>query len=70
MVKLIATWLAVVAIMLIPRPYVRWAKMGDDHEVVYILHLGLRWLGYGAMMSLSCTDFKDNIHEAMEKIND
>jgi hypothetical protein len=69
MVRLIATWLAVVAIMLIPRPYVRWAKMGDDHEVVYILHLGLRWLGYGFMLSLSCTDFKDNIHNTLENLD-
>jgi hypothetical protein len=69
MIRLIVTWLAVVAIMLIPRPYVRWAKMGDDHEVVYILHLGLRWLGYGFMLSLSCTDFKDNIHKAMENFD-
>jgi hypothetical protein len=66
MLKVAAVWLAMVAVLLIPRPYVRWAKVGDDHEVVYVLHIGLRWLGYGFMVSLSCTDFKDNIHEAME----
>lgn len=69
MIRLIALWLAMVAVLLIPRPYVRWAKMGDDHEVVYILHLGLRWLGYGFMLSLSCTDFKDNIHNALENLD-
>jgi hypothetical protein len=69
MLRLIATWLVVMIIMLIPRPYVPWAKMGDDHEVVYILHLGLRWLGYGFMLSLSCTDFKDNIHNALENLD-
>ncbi len=69
MLKVAAMWVAVVAIMLIPRPYVRWVKVGDDHEVVYVLHIGLRWLGYGFMLSLSCTDFKDNIHNAMENLD-
>ena len=69
MLKVAVICLAVMVIMLIPRPYVCWAKMGDDHEVVYILHLGLRWLGYGFMVSLSCTDFKDNIQDAMENFD-
>jgi hypothetical protein len=69
MVRLIATWLGAIAAMLIPSLYARWAKIGDDHEVVYILHIGLQWLGYGAMMSLSFTDFKSNIHKAMEDLD-
>jgi hypothetical protein len=69
MIRLAIAWVLVTLIMLIPRPHIRWGKIGDEGETVYIVHIGIRWLGYGFMASLSCTDFKDNIQTMMEKFD-
>lgn len=69
MVRLISAWALVAFVLLVPRPHVRWGKVGDGHEAVYILHIGLKWLGYGFMASLSCTDFKGKIWNVMEKFD-
>jgi hypothetical protein len=55
--------------LLIPRFYTRRAKVGDGSEAVYIVHIGLKWLGYGFMASLSCTDYKSDIQDVMEELN-
>jgi hypothetical protein len=44
--------------LMMPQPKVRLQKLVADaeSEAVYVLHLGVQWLGYSFMLSLSFTD--------------
>ena len=50
----------------IPRPVFRFARIPDPDGTIYMLHLGVRWMGFSSLMSLSCTDNRKKIREALE----
>lgn len=52
----------------IPRPVLGCARIPDPDGTgtIYMLHLGVRWMGFSSLMSLSCTDNRKKIRAALE----